>query len=147
MKKDLCLVEGGFVAYPALTLRQLAIQTDCTYNVLLREAHRPIVGVAYDPEAINFPAIEAAMVRKLGRDAYEAIDYGAIAEHLEIRVAKQTEWLVGDTVTFRNFGGTFNVVLSTTTHAVFQEVGGTQPRVMSWDTFNHQGPKKVTVTE
>jgi len=68
-----------FHQYPELSLRKVALATELNYNMLLKQGKKPILGVPYDPELINFPAVEGYMRKKLG-EGFEDINWQDIAE-------------------------------------------------------------------
>ena len=47
-------IEKLFNENEAMNLRKLALATNCTYQVLLKAAKKPIVGETYDPTKINY---------------------------------------------------------------------------------------------
>lgn len=136
------LLQTGFETHPEVSLRQLALATDATYQVLLRESRKPVPGVPYDPDSVNYSAVADALIRKHGPDL-ELPDFAELAAGKKPPRQKNVSWQVGQTVEFRNFPGQFEILMATADHLVFMEIGKTKPRVMNLDTFEHQGPREV----
>lgn len=140
-------IENLFTNNEGMNLRKLAIATDCTYQVLLKAAKKPIVGKAYDPTEINYDELAKSVERKITPEEFDAIDFEAIIASARTTSAQLTafDFEVGESFTLRNDkdGRTYNMLLKTDTHVVIIRDDTTQPRVMSNDTFAHQGPKKV----
>lgn len=132
-----------FHQYPELSLRKVALATELNYNMLLKQGKKPILGVPYDPELINFPAVEGYMRKKLG-EGFEDINWQDIAE-LKVATKKSGEavkYEVNDLLTLRADDRTYQVKMVTETHIVIMAVDDTRPRVFSYPTFKHQCPKK-----
>ncbi len=147
-----------------ISLRQIALATGCTYNVLLKASKAPIEGQMYDPEAVNFIAVEKAMRRKLGDDL-DKLDWETIIKEALENAPQRGEggitieaFEIDDYVKLREIkdaeGATipqpvYQLKVRTGTHVVLVPVteGFTIPRVMSYGTFIHQGAKKYDVNE
>ena len=140
-------IEKLFNENEAMNLRKLAIATNCTYQVLLKAAKKPIVGEAYDPTKINYEELAKAILRKISAEEFDAIDFEAIIASARTTSAQLTasDFEVGESFTLRNDkdGRAYNMLLKTDTHVVIIRDDTTQPRVMSNETFAHQGPKKL----
>lgn len=153
MKKEITIIEinhsvaKAFADNVDLSLRKLAEYVDVNYNSLLKAAKKPIVGEVYDPAAVNYDEIETYL-RKRDVDV-DNLNWGEISELSQsassTRKKEDINWQPGMKFTLRGTIETaiFEVIFVTTSHIVFMEVGGTQPRVMSWNTFDHQTPRKA----
>lgn len=72
------------------------------------------------------------------------MDWEEIASTAVITRTKEAiKWSEGDLLTIRQDEHTYKVLFVTTSHIVIMAVDGTQPRVFSWNTFDHQTPRKV----
>lgn len=140
-------LEKLFNENEAMNLRKLAIATNCTYQVLLKAAKKPIVGEAYDPTKINYEELAKSIERKISVEEFDAIDFDAIIASARATSAQlsASDFEVGESFTLRNDkdGRTYKMLLKTDTHVVIIRDDTTQPRVMSNETFAHQGPKKL----
>ena len=138
-------MKEAFDKYPDLSLRKVAMALDLNYNMLLKKGKEPVTGMPYDPELINFAAVEIYIRKKLG-DKYDDVEWDDINE-INAGVARKKKeeiiWAVGDKLTIRGSDDIFEVHMVTETHIVLMAVNGTQPRVFSWNTFEHQTPRKV----
>ena len=136
------IVREKFESIEALSLRKIAVSLGLTYNMLLKASKQPQAGQVYDPQAINYDAVELYMRKKL-REQFDEIDWDELAAASTIvRIAKPS-FEVGATLKLRGDDRIYKVELTTATHIVIMEVDGTQPRVFSWTTFEHQGPRKA----
>lgn len=140
-------IEKLFENNEAMNLRKLALATGCTYQVLLKAAKKPIVGEAYDPTKINYEELAKSIERKISVEEFDAIDFEAIIASARTTSAQlsASDFEVGECFTLRNDKDdrTYEMLLKTDTHVVIIRDDTTQPRVMSNETFAHQGPKKL----
>lgn len=140
-------LENLFNDHSEMNLRKLAIASDCTYQVLLKAARKPIIGQPYDPSAINYEELAKSVERKISVEEFDEIDFDAIISDARITSKQLTsaDIEIGESFYLRNDkdGRTYNMLLKTDTHVVICRDDTTQPRVMSNDTFAHQGPKKI----
>lgn len=140
-------LEKLFNENEAMNLRKLAIATSCTYQVLLKASKKPVVGEAYDPTKINYDELAKCIERKLSPEQFDAIDFESILANARTTSAQLTasDFAVDECFILRNDkdGRTYKMLLKTDTHVVIIRDDTTQPRVMSNDTFAHQGPKKL----
>ena len=140
-------IEKVFENYPEMNLRKLAIATGCTYQVLLKASKKPIVGETYDPTKINYEELAKSIERKISVEEFDAIDFENIVKSAKVTSAQLTasDFEVDEVFTLRNDkdGYNYKMLLKTDTHVVILREDTTQPRVMSNDTFAHQGPKKI----
>ena len=140
-------IEKLFNENEAMNLRKLAIATNCTYQVLLKAAKKPIVGETYNPTKINYEELAKSIERKISVEEFDAIDFDAIIASARTTSAQlsASDFAVDESFTLRNDkdGRTYKMLLKTDTHVVIIRDDTTQPRVMSNETFAHQGPKKL----
>ena len=140
-------IEKLFNENEAMNLRKLAIATNCTYQVLLKAAKKPIVGEAYDPTKINYDELAKTILRKLSIEEFDAIDFEAIIANSKATSAQlsSADFEINEEFTLRNDKSNlkYTMLLKTNTHVVIIRDDTTQPRVMSNETFAHQGPKKL----
>lgn len=141
-------LEQVFQQYPNMSLRKIAEGLSVNYNMLLKYSKQPIEGVPYDPTVPNLTKVEEYLTKKLG-EAYADTDWSAINDiSASTRVPKEAYvWKIGDQLTLRQDEHTYMVHMRTDTHIVIMAVDGTQPRVFSFATFLHQGPKKIETVE
>lgn len=132
-----------FEKYPNASLRKLAQATNINYGVLLKKSKEPIPGEAYDPEAINWPSLEAKLTSKevdWGTLDWEALNAGPNRKGTSLQ--KDIEaFKVGDEVFLRRDNTTpYKILYKTDTHVVIMKVGSTEPQAWSNNTFLINGP-------
>ena len=140
-------IEKLFNENEAMNLRKLAIATNCTYQVLLKAAKKPIVGEPYDPTKINYEELAKSIERKMSVEEFDAIDFEAIIANSKATSAQlsSADFEINEEFILRNDKSNlkYTMLLKTNTHVVIIREDTTQPRVMSNETFAHQGPKKL----
>lgn len=132
-----------FEKYPNASLRKLAQATNINYGVLLKKSKEPIPGEAYDPEAINWPSLEAKLTSKevdWGTLDWEALNAGPSRKGTSLQ--KDIEaFNVGDKVYLRRDNTTpYEILYKTDTHVVIMKVGSTEPQAWANNTFLINGP-------
>lgn len=127
--------------HPRLSLKRICDEAKLCYQYLLKAGKQPIAGQAYDPTATNYAAMDA-IIKKRGVDL-SAFDWDSIEATIQIvePINKPEDFTVGTEFKLRGDTTVFTTVFTTETHIVFMARFGTQPRVMSWDTFQHQSPR------
>lgn len=135
------IVREKFESIETLSLRKISVSLGLTYNMLLKASKQPQVGQVYDPNALNYEAIEMYMRKKLG-DKFNDIKWDELANASTIVRIEKPTYEVGALLKLRGDDRVYKVEMTTSTHIVIMEVDGTQPRVFSWPTFEHQGPRK-----
>ena len=136
-------IREAFEKYENLSIRKISESLNVNYNMMLKAGKQPMLGEVYNPELLNYTAIEVYLRKKLG-DAYDDVDWEEIASTAVITRTKETiKWSEGDLLTIRQDEHTYKVLFVTPSHIVIMAVDGTQPRVFSWNTFDHQTPRKV----
>lgn len=124
-----------------LSLRKVALNLDLNYNMLLKASKKPIVGVAYDPNFVNYDEVASYIGNRMD---ITSIDWEAMKDSSEVSsTTLPTNFSIGTYITIRGEVDVFEIKLITATHICFIPINGTQPRVMSNATFLHQGPKEV----
>lgn len=132
-----------FEKYPNASLRKLAQACDLSYGWVLKKSKSPVVGVAYDPEFVNYEAVQDMLLGK-GID-YTAIDW----EALNATASRQGSTLpkdmdafeVGKEVYLREDNTTpYEICYKTATHIVILKKGTTEPKAWSHATFLMKGP-------
>lgn len=138
--------------YPKLSLKAICEAAGLCYQYVLKASKQPIAGQAYDPEAVNYEAI-AKIVERKGCNLDE-IDWEALEANVRtiIPVNKQEDFTVGTEFKLREAdeakqGRVYSILVTTETHLVFMACDSTQPRVMNWDTFEHQSPRIIAKEE
>ena len=132
-----------FEKYPNASLRKLAQATNINYGVLLKKSKEPIPGKAYDPEAINWPSLEAKLTSKevdWGTLDWEALNAGPNRKGTSLQ-KNIDAFKVGDEVFLRRDNTTpYKILYKTDTHVVIMKVGSTEPQAWSNNTFLINGP-------
>ena len=132
-----------FEMNPNASLRKLAQATGINYGVLLKKSKDPIPGQPYDPEAINWDALEEKLESK-GVD-WNTLNWGVLnAGPNRKGAALQKDigaFQVKDRVYLRRNNTTPYVILyKTETHVVIMLEGSTEPQAWANNTFLLNGP-------
>ena len=69
-----------FEAYPNVSIRQLSLALQVTYGLVLKASKAPIVGTAYDPEAINWEALANEFTKRNKSFLEPNVDWNALNE-------------------------------------------------------------------
>ena len=131
-------------ATPGLSLRRIAASLDLNYNMLLKQGKKAREGEVYNPEVINYDAVEDYIRAKLGGpEDYDAINWQDVAQADVSRDADASAFNEGDEIFIRGTTTGYTIAIKTETHVVLLPCDGTstQPRLFSIPTFMHQGPK------
>ena len=136
-------LQALFEEYPNASLRKLAAATEINYGVLLKKSKDPIPGEAYDPEAINWKALEDKLTAK-GVD-WNTLDWGALnagPNRKGTSLQKDIDaFKVGDKVYLRRNNTTpYEIVYKTDTHVVLMLEGTSEPMAWANNTFLINGP-------
>lgn len=139
-----------FEAYPNVSIRKLAANTGINYGILLKLSKQPIPGVPYDPEAINYAAVEEKLIKK--NVDWTALDWDAMNVGRTTTLSKSVDdFKVGDEVYLRkNNEVPYVIVYKTETHVVIMLKGTSEPQAWSNNTFMLNGPAfepRATKTE
>lgn len=136
-------LQALFEKYPNASLRKLAAATEINYGVLLKKSKDPIPGEAYDPEAINWQALEDKLTAK-GVDwntlDWEALNAGPNRKGTSLQKDIDA-FKVGDKVYLRRNNTTpYEIVYKTETHVVLMLEGTSEPMAWANNTFLINGP-------
>lgn len=134
-------LQAQLAKYSNVSLRKLAAATEVTYGIILKASRAPEPGVAYDPEATNFEAINKEFIKR-------KIDLTTLNwEELNTGNSKAT--LVKDHSAFtpgmkvylrRNATVPYEIIYKTETHIVILLEGTTEPQSWAITTFMFNGP-------
>ena len=136
-------LESLMKEYSNASLRKLALATEVAYGWLLKKSKEPIPGVAYDPTAINYNAVQAVFEKKgiaLAELDWSALNEatvragGLLTKDMDAYEVGKKVWLREDNVT------PFEILYKTGTHIVIMKEGSTEPRSWSHATFLMKGP-------
>ena len=136
-------LQALFEKYPNASLRKLAQATNVNYGVLLKKSKEPVPGEAYDPEAINWAALEEKLTSK-GVDwntlNWEALNAGPNRKGAALQKDIDA-FKVGDKVYLRRDNTTpYEILYKTETHVVIMKVGTSEPQAWANNTFLINGP-------
>jgi hypothetical protein len=124
-----------------LSLRKVALNLDLNYNMLLKASKKPIVGVAYDPNFVNYDEVESYITKHID---INDIDWTSMKDSSEVsNMNLPSNITLGTHIKVRGDDEVYEVKLITPTHLCILPIEGSQPRVMSIPTFLHQSPKVV----
>ena len=132
-----------FEQYPNASIRKLSTATYINYGILLKLSKKPIPGEAYDPEAINWTALEEKLKSK--SIDWTTLDWDALNEGPNRKGATLVKdidaFQVGAEVYLRkNNEVPYVIVYKTATHVVVQLKGSTEPQAWANNTFLLYGP-------
>ena len=132
-----------FEQYPNASIRKLSTATNINYGILLKLSKKPIPGEAYDPEAINWTALEEKLTSK--SIDWTTLDWDAMNEGPNRKGATLVKdvdaFQVGAEVYLRkNNAVPYVIVYKTATHVVVQLKGSTEPQAWANNTFLLYGP-------
>ena len=132
-----------FEEYSNVSIRKLAAATGINYGILLKKSKEPIPGEAYDPEAINWGALEEKLAAK--RIDWTTLDWEALNEGPSRKgatlIKDMSAFKVGDKVYLRkNNEVPYEILYKTDTHIVIMLEGTTEPQAWANNTFLINGP-------
>lgn len=142
-----------FEAYPNVSIRKLAANTGINYGILLKLSKQPIPGQIYNPESINYMAVQEKLSKK--NIDWTILDWEAMNVGRAVTLSKSVnDFKVGDEVYLRKNNETpYIIVYKTETHVVIMLKGTSEPQSWSNNTFMLNGPafeprtQKVEVEE
>lgn len=132
-----------FEKYPNVSIRRLAQATNITYGLMLKKSKEPIAGETYNPEAINWTALEQYLTKR--EVDLSTLDWDA----LNVETSRQGATLVKDMSQFevgmkvylrKNNTTPYEIVYKTETHIVLMLEGTSEPTALSHSTFILYGP-------
>ena len=132
-----------FENYPNASIRKLSTVTNINYGIMLKLSKKPIPGEAYDPEAINWTALEEKLTTK--NVDWTTLDWDAMNAGPNRQGASLQKdinaYNVGDKVYLRKNNTTpYTIVYKTDTHIVIMLDGTTEPQALAHNTFILYGP-------
>lgn len=126
--------------YENVSIRKLSTETGVNYGILLKLSKQPIPGQIYNPEAINYAAVEEKLTKKnvnLEELDWESMNVGRTATPSK----SVDDFKVGDEVYLRkNNEVPYVIVYKTETHVVIMLKGTSEPQAWSNNTFMLNGP-------
>ena len=136
-------LKAYFEAHPNASIRKLSAAAGINYGIMLKLSKKPIAGEAYDPEAINWSALEQKLTSK--SIDWTALDWDAMNEGPNRKGASLQKdinaYNVGDKVYLRKNSTTpYTVLYKTETHIVIMLDGTTEPQALAHNTFILYGP-------
>ena len=127
--------------YPNVSLRKIAAACDVSYQMLLKASKKPVVGEAYDPEAVNYEAVQEYLAKK--NILIDLIDWESLNVDPIRKVATLSkdinDFHRGDTVYLRGEEVGYEIIYMTETHVVIIRQDSTEPRCLSHSTFFFKG--------
>lgn len=136
-------LQALFEQYPNASIRKLAAATNVNYGILLKKSKEPIPGEAYDPDAINWRALEEKLTAKgINWDELDWEALNAEAARKGATLEKDiNNFKVGDKVYLRRNNSTpYEILYKTETHIVIMLEGSSEPQAWSISTFFINGP-------
>ena len=132
-----------FEEYENASIRKLANITGINYGILRKKSKEPIPNAIYDPEAINWAAVEEKLKSK--NIDYSELDWEALNEGRSHRgsslIKDMDAFTVGKKVYLRRDNDVpFEIVYKTDTHIVIMQEGKSEPLAWSHNTFLINGP-------
>ena len=126
--------------YENVSIRKLAANTGINYGILLKLSKQPIPGQIYNPEAINYAAVEEKLTKK--NVNIEELDWESMNVGRTTTLSKSVDdFKVGDEVYLRkNNEVPYIIVYKTETHVVIMLKGTSEPQAWSNNTFMLNGP-------
>lgn len=126
---------------PNVTLAKLAEAVDAPYAAIRAKSKQPIQGVAYDPNAVNYSAIEEYILKKKPELKLAELPWAELNVKTEraTKVLKDSavDFSVGKKYYLRYYKSVWEIVYATETHVCILIADGssTQPKVMAKSTF------------
>lgn len=144
-------LQAQFELRKNISLRKVAQAIGVNYQTMLKLSKKPRVGVAYNPDELNFEEI-AAYINRAGDDkvaAFKELDWQALDVAGNTgRTASLSKDIndpmfdVGKQVYLRSHPTTpYNIIYKTSTHIVIMLEGSEEPQAWSISTFFFKGPQ------
>lgn len=130
-----------------VTLSKLADACNAPYAAIRAKAKAPVEGQAYDPDAINYEAIESYLLKRNPELNLDELPWSELNVKTErqAKVLKDTaiDFSAGQSYYLRYFKQVWTIVYETETHVCMMVADGssTQPKVMAKTTFIACGVK------
>lgn len=142
-----------FELYPNVSIRRLAQATNITYGLMLKKSKEPIPGEAYNPEAINWTALEQYLIKRevnIAELDWDALNVETVRQGATL-IKDMNQFTVGSKVYLRKNNTTpYEIIYKTATHIVLMLEGTSEPTALSNNTFLLYGPAfepRATVKE
>lgn len=132
--------------YTNVSLRKLATELDICYASILKASKQPVANQVYDPDAINFDAVEQCIAKRDKIEALDNLNWDTLNQVTARRAATVekdiSKFTVGTQVYLRkNATIPYTIIYTTNTHVVFILEGTEEPICWSWNTFILNGPQ------
>ena len=150
------MLKERMTQYTNVSLRKLATELDICYASILKASKQPVANQVYDPDAINYDAVEECIAKRDKIEELETLDWLALNQVTSRRAATVekdiSKFTVGTQVYLRkNATIPYTIIYTTNTHVVFILEGTEEPICWSWNTFILNGPqfepRTTTVTD
>lgn len=127
--------------YGNVSIHKIANTANITYGLILKKSKQPIEGVPYDPEAVNFEAVEKYLEGRKVDWLNLPWDEMNSTESKAVLMKDHTKFVPGMKVYLRSNADTpYEILIKTETHIVFMLEGTSEPRAWSINTFMLNGP-------
>ena len=129
--------------YENVSIRKLAMAAGINYYLLLKKSKEPVEGQPYDPEAINYAAIEQKFAAK--QIDFTKLDWESLNEVTGKKagtlIKDMTQFEVGKKVYLRKDNEIpYEILYKTDSHIVIMKVGTSEPQSWAHNTFLLNGP-------
>lgn len=131
--------------YTNVSLRKLALASGLNYQALLKASKKPIAGVAYNPDEVNYFEVAKVFIR--GDKSLEDIDFEELNKatnsgRISTLSKNMDDFKIGDKVYLRtNATIPYTIIYKTNTHIVIMLEGTEEPLAWSNSTFLFKGPQ------
>lgn len=126
-----------------VSIRRMARELNLNYSLVLKASKKPIEGQMYDPTTPNVEAINEYVNARVAPEVIAEIDWNEVAEQITEVAALPKEFELNQRVTLRQDENIYTIIYMTETHVVIISDELLVPRVLSKNTFLHQGPRIV----
>ena len=132
--------------YTNVSLRKIATSLDLCYASILKASKKPVPNEIYDPDAINYDAVEEFIAKRDKVEELNNLDWEALNQVASKRTATVekdiSKFTVGTNVYLRKHATIpYTILYTTNTHVVFMLEGTEEPICWSWNTFILNGPQ------
>ena len=132
--------------YTNVSLRKLATELNICYASILKASKQPVANQVYDPDAVNYDAVEECIAKRGKVEALESLNWDALNQVTSRRAATVerdiSKFTVGTQVYLRKHAAIpYTIIYTTNTHVVFILEGTEEPICWSWNTFILNGPQ------
>lgn len=138
-------LQNTLTKYTNVSLRKMALATGVNYQSLLKASKKPIPGVEYNPDEVNFVEVVKVFIRaeKSPEDInFEALNNATNSGRVSTLSKNMDDFKVGDKVYLRtNATIPYTIIYKTNTHIVIMLEGTEEPLAWSHSTFLFKGPQ------